>query len=150
MRRGQAQDRQHKGQQCEYDLQCADRAFRVGQGYLERHGTPGKVPELARHRLLGFSAPASLNTWPLVRDGVEGYTIAPGVTASSGETVRQLALAGAGIASLSDFRMELADTFWGDRYGQLVDPFGHIWSMATHIRDVSPEELEEAMKRECA
>jgi DNA-binding transcriptional LysR family regulator len=72
-------------------------------GYLERHGTPGKVPELARHRLLGFSAPASLNTWPLVRDGVEGYTIAPGVTASSGETVRQLALAGAGFASLSDF-----------------------------------------------
>jgi PhnB protein len=47
-------------------------------------------------------------------------------------------------------RMELADMFWGDRYGQLDDPFGHRWSLATHIRDVSPEELEEAMKRECA
>jgi PhnB protein len=47
-------------------------------------------------------------------------------------------------------RMELADMFWGDRYGQLDDPFGHRWSMATHIRDVSPEEMEEAMKRECA
>jgi uncharacterized glyoxalase superfamily protein PhnB len=47
-------------------------------------------------------------------------------------------------------RMELADMFWGDRYGQLDDPFGHRWSMATHIRDVSPEEIEEAMKRECA
>jgi uncharacterized glyoxalase superfamily protein PhnB len=43
-------------------------------------------------------------------------------------------------------RMELADMFWGDRYGQLDDPFGHRWSMATHIRDVSPAEMEEAMK----
>jgi uncharacterized glyoxalase superfamily protein PhnB len=43
-------------------------------------------------------------------------------------------------------RMELADMFWGDRYGQLDDPFGHRWSMATHVRDVSPAELEEAMK----
>ena len=47
-------------------------------------------------------------------------------------------------------RMELADMFWGDRYGQLDDPFGHRWSMATHIRDVSEQEIQEAMKRECA
>ena len=72
-------------------------------GYLARHGTPANVAELAQHRLLGFSKPASLNTWPLARDGAEGYTIEPAVTASSGETVRHLALAGAGIASLSDF-----------------------------------------------
>lgn len=71
--------------------------------YLERHGTPASVAELARHRLLGFSAPASLNTWPLRHDGAEGYTIEAAVTASSGETVRHLALAGAGIVSLSDF-----------------------------------------------
>ena len=45
-------------------------------------------------------------------------------------------------------RMELEDAFWGDRYGQLEDPYGHRWSLATHIRDVSPEEMEEAMKRE--
>ena len=38
----------------------------------------------------------------------------------------------------------------GDRYGQLDDPFGHRWSMATHIRDVSDEEIQEAMKTECA
>lgn len=78
--------------------------------YLERHGAPASVAELAQHRLLGFSAPASLNTWPLVHGGAEGYTIAPAVTASSGETVRHLALSGAGIASLSDFltRADLA------------------------------------------
>jgi hypothetical protein len=39
--------------------------------------------------------------------------------------------------------------FWGDRYGQVQDPFGHVWSMATHKEDLSPEEMarrgEEAM-----
>jgi len=72
-------------------------------GYLERHGPPSNVAELAHHRLLGFTRPATLNTWPLAHEGAEGYTITPAVTASSGETVRHLALAGAGIASLSDF-----------------------------------------------
>jgi DNA-binding transcriptional LysR family regulator len=78
--------------------------------YLERHGTPASVADLAQHRLLGFTQPASLNTWPLAHAGGEGYTIAPDVTASSGETVRHLALCGAGIASLSDFmtRADLA------------------------------------------
>jgi uncharacterized glyoxalase superfamily protein PhnB len=38
-------------------------------------------------------------------------------------------------------RMPLTDMFWGDRYGQLVDPFGHTWSIAKHIEDVSPEEM---------
>ncbi|MFC5462149.1 LysR family transcriptional regulator [Massilia niabensis] len=71
--------------------------------YLERHRMPDTVDDLARHRLLGFSAPASLNTWPLRHDGGEGLTVEPAVTASSGETVRHLALAGAGIASLSGF-----------------------------------------------
>ena len=36
------------------------------------------------------------------------------------------------------------DMFWGDRYGRLKDPYGHSWAMATHVRDVSPEELEKA------
>ena len=34
------------------------------------------------------------------------------------------------------------DMFWGDRYGRLEDPFGHHWSVATHVRDVPPEEIE--------
>ncbi len=35
-----------------------------------------------------------------------------------------------------------ADMFWGDRYGKLTDPFGHVWSLATHKEDVSPEEMK--------
>ena len=44
-------------------------------------------------------------------------------------------------------RMELADQFWGARYGILTDPFGHTWSLATQKRDVSPEELERAARQ---
>jgi PhnB protein len=39
------------------------------------------------------------------------------------------------------------DMFWGDRYSQVVDPFGHKWSIATHKRDVSPEEMQQAAKK---
>jgi PhnB protein len=39
--------------------------------------------------------------------------------------------------------MEVADQFWGDRFGTITDPFGHVWSIATHIEDVPPEEMAE-------
>ena len=42
--------------------------------------------------------------------------------------------------------MPLADMFWGDRYGRVTDPFGHSWSIATHVRDVSPDDMVAAMK----
>jgi PhnB protein len=35
--------------------------------------------------------------------------------------------------------------FWGDKMGALEDPFGHQWSLATHVEDVSPEEMERRM-----
>ncbi len=71
--------------------------------YLRRHGEPADAASLVNHRLLGFSAPASLNTWPLAHAGVQGMPIEPVVAASSGETLRHLALSGAGIACLADF-----------------------------------------------
>jgi PhnB protein len=43
--------------------------------------------------------------------------------------------------------MPVADQFWGDRYGKLEDPFGHHWSVATHVRDVSMEEVQSAMRQ---
>jgi PhnB protein len=42
--------------------------------------------------------------------------------------------------------MPVTDMFWGDRYGKLVDPFGHKWSIATHKRDLSMDEMETAQK----
>lgn len=38
-------------------------------------------------------------------------------------------------------KMPPMDMFWGDRYGQVVDPFGHSWALATHIKDMTQEEL---------
>ena len=40
--------------------------------------------------------------------------------------------------------MPLADMFWGDRYGLVTDPFGQVWGIATHVKDVSPEEMAKA------
>ena len=56
-------------------------------------------------------------------------------------TVAQAVAAGAKVT------MPVADMFWGDRYGQLEDPFGHRWSVATHTRDLSPEEMREGMAK---
>jgi uncharacterized glyoxalase superfamily protein PhnB len=42
-------------------------------------------------------------------------------------------------------KMPLADMFWGDRYGQVEDPFGHYWSIATHTRDLTPDEIRAGM-----
>ena len=39
--------------------------------------------------------------------------------------------------------MEVADQFWGDRFGTVQDPFGHTWAIATHVEDLTPEEIAE-------
>ena len=41
-------------------------------------------------------------------------------------------------------KMPVMDQFWGDRYGHVLDPYGFRWALATHVRDVSPAELERA------
>ena len=51
------------------------------------------------------------------------------------------------VAAGAKITMPLADMFWGDRYCKLEDPFGHHWSVATHLRDVSPEEMKQAMQK---
>ena len=42
--------------------------------------------------------------------------------------------------------MEVQDQFWGDRFGTVSDPFGHTWSVATHVEDLTPEEIAERGK----
>lgn len=41
--------------------------------------------------------------------------------------------------------MPVTEMFWGDRYGKVSDPFGHEWSFATHVKDMSPEEMKAGM-----
>src|SRR5437868_4533571 len=50
------------------------------------------------------------------------------------------------VSAGAQVKMPLMDQFWGDRYGIVTDPYGHSWSVAAHIRDMSPEEMESGMK----
>jgi PhnB protein len=56
------------------------------------------------------------------------------------EVVKQAVDAGAKVT------MEVADQFWGDRFGTITDPFGHVWGISTHVEDVPPQEMEERAK----
>ena len=71
--------------------------------YLAAHGQPKDVSALAGHSLLGFTQPDALNRWPLRGRDEDRLLVAPTLRASSGETLRRLALEGAGIVCLSDF-----------------------------------------------
>lgn len=48
------------------------------------------------------------------------------------------------VAAGAELKMPVGDMFWGDRYGVVVDPFGHAWSLATHIKDMTPDEMVQA------
>ncbi|HEX3379741.1 MAG TPA: LysR family transcriptional regulator [Paraburkholderia sp.] len=101
--------------------------------YLAEHGEPTTLDALRAHRLIGFTAPEHLNRWPLRSGGNRRRTgrahddeaallkIEPAITASSGETLRQLALSGWGIACLADF-MTAADV----REQRLVPILGNL------------------------
>jgi len=45
--------------------------------------------------------------------------------------------------------MPLADMFWGDRYGQVSDPYGHSWSIATHVEDLTLEQIKANFAQMC-
>lgn len=46
------------------------------------------------------------------------------------------------VAAGAEVKMPVQDMFWGDRFGQVTDPFGHCWSLMTHIEDVPFEEIQ--------
>lgn len=71
--------------------------------YLARHGMPAAPGELGRHVLLGFTEPETLNDWPLHDVDGSVMRIRPTIASSSGETLRQMALANLGIVCMADF-----------------------------------------------
>lgn len=84
-------------------LGCSPLNLLASPQYLERHGTPQRVEDLAGHTLLGFTQTETLNHWPLRHSEGDRLLIRPDLCASSGETLRALVLAGEGIACLSHF-----------------------------------------------
>ncbi|RMQ40114.1 LysR family transcriptional regulator [Pseudomonas cichorii] len=84
-------------------LGCCPLNILASPGYLQRRGRPVSVGELAQHTLLGFSHSDTLNNWPLRHAEGDSWPIRPSLSASSGDTLRHLALAGEGIVCLSHF-----------------------------------------------
>ena len=91
-------------------------------GYLARHGTPRKPEDLSAHSLVGFAQYEQGNSWPLRHATGNSLHITPSISASSGETLRQLALAGQGIVCLADF-MTRADLDAGRLVKVLEDSY---------------------------
>jgi PhnB protein len=52
------------------------------------------------------------------------------------------------VANGAQVKQDLKDQFYGDRNGTIADPFGHVWTLATHIEDVSPEEMKRRMAQQ--
>ena len=67
----------------------------------------------------------------------------PGFKELADETAVRLRYLAEALAAGATEVVPLADTYWGDRFGKLVDPFGHYWSIASRVEKVSPEELVE-------
>ncbi len=61
------------------------------------------------------------------------------------------AFAARAVGAGATVKMPVSEMFWGDRYGQVEDPFGHRWSIATHVRDVvDPAAMQKAMQAMCS
>ncbi len=74
--------------------------------YLKKHGGISRVSDLAKHACLGFVKPEKLNTWPLATENGEWLKVQPEIIADSGETIKQLAIQGCGVACISSFTAE--------------------------------------------
>lgn len=74
---------------------------------------------------------------------VGGSPVTIGVYVEDVDSVYAAAIAAGAMGT-----MPVNDQFYGDRSGQFIDPFGHKWNVATHIEDVSAEEIQERMRAE--
>lgn len=78
-----------------------------------------------------------------------GASRTPGALGATPVTIHRFvadcdAAAQAAVEAGATMSMPPMDMFWGDRYAKLTDPYGHEWSLATHVKDVSPEECDAA------
>jgi len=95
------------------------------------------------------------STLMLMEENAEWGAIGPSEMKSSPVTIHLYvkdadAVFAKAVAEGATSVMPVDDMFWGDRYGVLRDPFGHSWSIATHTRDLTPEQMAEGMKTACA
>ncbi|MEO8856503.1 MAG: VOC family protein [Burkholderiaceae bacterium] len=132
-------------------LVCADAAaaiefYKKAFGAVEGGRLPGPDGRLM-HAMVRIGDSALM----LVDEMPEWNVVGPKTLKGSPVTVHMYvadvdATVARAVAAGARLTMPVADQFWGDRYGQLEDPFGHKWSVATHTRDLSEEQMREGMK----
>jgi PhnB protein len=128
------------------DAEQAIEFYKRAFGAKERDRIPGPGGTIAHVELeigdsilmFGDPMPQSQFTPPKELGGISGglYVYVEDVD----EVVQQVVDAGGTIA------MPVEDMFWGDRFGSVTDPFGHVWSIATRVEEIPPEEMAERAK----
>lgn len=102
----------------------ASRKIVGAPAYLEEHGTPGSVEDLDRHNCLGFNFRRAAPVWPLREGGrIVDRMVGGNLLANNGETVRRLALAGAGLGRLGDYHVR--DDIAAGRLVEVLAEAGH-------------------------
>jgi PhnB protein len=101
-----------------------------GIGHAEIKIGDGVVMLADEAPAMGYRSPASLGGTP-----VSMMFYVPDVDAVFAKA----------IAAGGTVKQAVKDQFYGDRSGTLTDPFGHVWTIATHVEDVSPEEMQKRM-----
>lgn len=92
----------------------------------------------------------------MLNDEMEEYgALSPLATGGSGVTIHMYtsdadATYNRAVSSGAKVKMPLMDQFWGDRYGSVTDPYGHTWSIAARIKEMSPEEMKRASEEAMA
>ena len=120
--------------------------------FLARHGSlcPGEDPGSEPHQIIkavlllcGASFMAFMVLW--------NFGFSPEAMFAKAVEIKSLlaadALTAEAVKAGARITQPVAEMFWGDRYGRLIDPYGHQWSVATRVRDVSAEEIEASAAR---
>jgi PhnB protein len=132
-------------------LVCADATaaieyYKKALGGVEVSRMPGPDGKLA-HAVLKIGDSTLFLVDEIPQHGVLGPKACNGSSVTIHMSVDDAdAVLDRAVAAGVEVTMPLWDTPWGDRYGQFRDPFGHSWAVATHVRDVPPEQLQEAIK----
>ncbi len=115
------------------------RAF--GAEELMRMYTPGKSTIMHAELRIGDSRIFLGDEWP--ERGCRSPQSLGGVCGSLFLYVEDVDTAfQRAVSAGAQVKMPVSDMFWGDRYGQVKDPFGHTWALGQHVEDVTPEELD--------
>jgi PhnB protein len=110
---------------------------------VRMHGPDGKVG----HAELQLADSKLMLSDPIPQSATKPPTELGGTSASVFMYVEDVdAVVEKAVEQGATVTMEVADQFWGDRFGTITDPFGHVWAIATHVEDLTPEEIEERGK----